>query len=103
MSGIFRPVNPGVVRYAIALASFGLCLRAEPPAIRLWPGSAPGERGGLGEEKDTTKPSDNKIAGRPVIRIGNVSEPSITVYRPPADRNRSEERRVGKEGRSRWS
>jgi acetyl esterase/lipase len=69
------------------LASLGLCLRAEPPAIRLWPGPAPGDKGGLGEEKDTTKPSDNLIAGRPVIRTGNVSDPTITVYRPPADRN----------------
>ena len=75
------------VRYAIALVSFGICLRAEPPAIRLWPGAAPGDNGGLGEEADTTKPSDNLIAGRPVIRTGNVSEPTITVYRPPADRN----------------
>jgi acetyl esterase/lipase len=69
------------------LVSFGICLRAEPPAIRLWPGAAPGDNGGLGEEADTTKPSDNLIAGRPVIRTGNVSEPTITVYRPPADRN----------------
>jgi len=69
------------------LVSFGICLRAEPPQIRLWPGAAPGDNGGLGEEADTTKPSDNLIAGRPVIRTGNVSEPTITVYRPPADRN----------------
>ena len=69
------------------MVSFGICLRAEPPAIRLWPGAAPGDNGGLGEEADTTKPSDNLIAGRPVIRTGNVSEPTITVYRPPADRN----------------
>lgn len=69
------------------MVSFGICLRAEPPQIRLWPGAAPGDNGGLGEEADTTKPSDNLIAGRPVIRTGNVSEPTITVYRPPADRN----------------
>jgi acetyl esterase/lipase len=80
-------VTTSGVRYAIALVSFGICLRAEPPAIRLWPGAAPGDNGGLGEEADTTKPSDNLIAGRPVIRTGNVSEPTITVYRPPADRN----------------
>jgi len=80
-------VTTSGVRYAIALVSFGICLRAEPPQIRLWPGAAPGDNGGLGEEADTTKPSDNLIAGRPVIRTGNVSEPTITVYRPPADRN----------------
>jgi len=80
-------VTTSGVRYAIALVSFGICLRAEPPQIRLWPGAAPGDNGGLGEEADTTKPSDNLIAGRPVIRTGNVSEPTITMYRPPADRN----------------
>jgi len=72
---------------ALALTCFGFSLRADPPVIRLWPGAAPGDKGGLGEEADTTKPSDNLIAGRPVIRTGNVSVPTITVYSPPADRN----------------
>ena len=80
-------VTPAFVRHALALASFGLCLRAEPPAVRLWPGAAPGDNGGLGEEMDTTKPSDNLVAGKPVIRIGNVSEPTITVFDPPADKS----------------
>ena len=79
-------MTPAVFWYALALAGTGLCLGAEPP-IRLWPGAAPGEKGGLGEEQDTTKPSDNLVAGKPVIRIGNVSDPTITVYRPTADRN----------------
>ncbi|HXQ80039.1 MAG TPA: alpha/beta hydrolase [Opitutaceae bacterium] len=80
-------MTPAFVRHALALAGFGLCLRAEPPAIRLWPGAAPGDKGALVEERDTTKPSDHLVAGRPVIRTGNVSDPTITVYRPPADRN----------------
>jgi acetyl esterase/lipase len=69
------------------MTSIGLSLMADPPSIRLWPGNVPGDTGVLGDEADTTKPSDNLIAGRPVIRLGNVSEPTITVYRPPADRN----------------
>ncbi len=72
---------------ALALTCLGLSLRADPPVVRLWPGAAPGDEGTLGEEADTTKPSDNLIAGRPVVRIGNVSVPTITVYRAPADRN----------------
>jgi acetyl esterase/lipase len=79
-------VTTSVITCALALTSAGLCLGAEPP-IRLWPGAAPGDKGGLGEEKDTTKPSDNLIAGRPVIRLGDVSVPTITVYRAPSDRN----------------
>jgi acetyl esterase/lipase len=39
-------------------------------------------------ERDLTKPSDGLVAGQPVIRLGNVAKPSITVYRPPADTDR---------------
>src|SRR6266487_3966917 len=44
--------------------------------IELWPKGPPGEKGEKGEkgeEQDMTKPSDGLIAGRPVIRLGNVS------------------------------
>ena len=58
---------------------------AEPAkVIELWPGTAPGEKGDIGEEHDTTKPTDHSVAGQPVIRLGNVSKPTITIYRPPA-------------------
>jgi acetyl esterase/lipase len=80
-------VNPHVFRYALALLGAGLCLGAESPPIRLWTGAAPGEKGGLGPERDTTTPKDNLIAGRPVIRLGNVSDPTITVYRPDAGKD----------------
>jgi acetyl esterase/lipase len=64
-----------------------LCLRAEPRAVNLWPGAAPGEKGDIGEEHDTTTAADNLIAGRPVIRTGNVSTPTITVYPAPMEKN----------------
>ncbi len=54
-------------------------------AIAIWPGVAPGDKGKIGEEKDNTKPSDNKVGGKDVIRIGNVSNPAITIY--PAPKN----------------
>lgn len=50
--------------------------------MKLWPGIAPGDKGGLGQEIDTTTAKDNLIAGRPVIRLGNVSDPTIAVYPP---------------------
>ncbi|HYG35997.1 MAG TPA: alpha/beta hydrolase [Clostridia bacterium] len=52
--------------------------------IELWPGTVPGEKESVGEERDMTKPTDNLVAGKPVIRLGNVSKPTITIYRPPA-------------------
>lgn len=51
--------------------------------IALWPGAAPGDTGDLGVEHDTTK-ADEDPPGRRVIRLGNVSRPTVTVYRPGA-------------------
>jgi acetyl esterase/lipase len=53
-----------------------------PKVIELWPGTAPGDKGGIGEEHDTTKPTDGLVAGKPVVRLGNVSKPTLTLYRP---------------------
>src|SRR5581483_674707 len=69
----------------VALAFTTTLFAAEP--IRLWPRGAPGEKGGLGPERDTSKPNDGLVAGKPVIRLGNVGDPTITVYAPSAEKN----------------
>jgi acetyl esterase/lipase len=79
-------MNPPAFRSALALLATGACLGAEPRAVNLWQGAAPGDRGDIGEEHDTTTPKDQLIAGKPVIRTGNVSVPTITVYAAPADK-----------------
>ncbi len=58
---------------------------SEPMA--LWPNGAPGETGDIGAERDMTKPDDGLVAGKRVIRIGNVSAPTLTLYRPPPDKD----------------
>jgi acetyl esterase/lipase len=55
--------------------------------IPLWPGVAPGEKGDIGEEHDTTKPDPKVPKEKYIIRLGNVSKPTLTVFRPPADKN----------------
>jgi len=55
--------------------------------IPLWPGTAPGEAGDIGEEKDTTKPGQDGPKEKYIIRLGNVTKPTITVFRPPADKD----------------
>jgi acetyl esterase/lipase len=60
---------------------FGLTASASEP-MALWPKGAPGEKGGIGVEKDTTKPGDGLIGGKRVVRLGNVSIPTLTLYRP---------------------
>ena len=53
--------------------------------LRLWPGTAPGEQPNQPPEADTTTAKDNLIAGRPLIRLGNVSVPTITIYKPKGE------------------
>ena len=48
----------------------------------LWPHGAPGAQASTSTEVDTTTASDRLVAGRPVIRLGNVSTPTLTVYAP---------------------
>ena len=42
----------------------------------------PGRVTAQGEEADTSTAESNQVAGKPVIRLGNVSEPTLTVYAP---------------------
>jgi acetyl esterase/lipase len=53
----------------------------------VWPERPPGDNPDLPPEADTTKPGDNLIAGRPVIRLGNVSTPTISVFRPAPEKD----------------
>ena len=50
--------------------------------IKIWPNSAPGAPASSEPELDMTNPTDNLVAGKPLIRLGNVSVPTITVYSP---------------------
>lgn len=74
----------------LILCTFCLVTRlsaADAPPIDLWPGAVPGEKGDVGEEKDTTKPADGLVAGKRVVRIGNVSKPTMTFHRPPKEKD----------------
>ncbi len=55
--------------------------------LALWPAAAPGEKGDLPSEADTTKPTDGLVAGKRVMRIGNVSQPTLTIFSPPKDQD----------------
>jgi acetyl esterase/lipase len=54
--------------------------------LPVWPQSPPGAQPNAGPEIDTTTAKDNLIAGKPLIRLGNVSAPTLTRY-APASRN----------------
>jgi acetyl esterase/lipase len=50
--------------------------------IALWPRGAPGAQPSSAAEVDTTTAKDPLIAGKPLIRLGNVSTPTLTLYSP---------------------
>jgi acetyl esterase/lipase len=75
-----------------AVVAFSASLFAQKPAwqppsghltLNLWPHGAPGARPNSGSEVDTTTTKDTQIAGKPVVRLGNVSTPTLTIYAPP--------------------
>jgi acetyl esterase/lipase len=58
----------------------------KPIALDVWPGTPPGETKATGQEKDTTGPEGGLVAGKRVIRLTNVSKPTLTVYRPAKEK-----------------
>jgi acetyl esterase/lipase len=60
----------------------GLAVAGESLVIDLWPGHPPGEVRSPAPEVDTSTAESRMVAGKPVIRIGNVSVPQITVFKP---------------------
>jgi acetyl esterase/lipase len=69
-----RIALPATLLLAIVTAA-----AAEAP-IPLWPNGVPGPKFAPGPEHDATTAKDNLVAGKPVIRLGNVTEPSLTFY-----------------------
>src|SRR4051812_25642686 len=54
---------------------------AEPTVVPLWPGTAPGEKADApAETRDQPRPGDD------TIRVTNVTKPTMTIYRAPADK-----------------
>src|SRR5258708_37810266 len=74
-----------------AFAAPSISFLAQSPAWRpapghlpfpLWPGAAPGAPANPPAEVDTTTAKDKLISGRPLVRLGNISSPTLTVYSP---------------------
>ena len=49
--------------------------------VPIWPGAAPDAQPVAGPEVATTD-KDFLVAGRPVVGVGQVSQPTMTVYSP---------------------
>jgi len=79
-----------LVSFAVVAALSSVLIAQNPawqPApghltLALWPHGAPGASPNAAAEADLTTAQDKAIAGRAVIRLGNVSTPTLTVYSP---------------------
>ncbi len=72
--------------FSLLIASTALA--DKPTVLKLWPGTPPGDENvKLGEEKDFTKPTDRLIAGRRIIKLGNVTSPEIHIYKPAKEKD----------------
>jgi acetyl esterase/lipase len=74
-----------------AVLTASTCLFAQAPALPpgsdhptlpLWPKVAPGAQTATGPEGDATTEKDGTPGGKRVIRMGNVSTPTLTLYAP---------------------
>lgn len=84
MTDAFLWSLPGLLSCLLCLS--GVAAAAEPgEVIDLWPDTPPGPARDIGPERDTSDANSRKVAGRAVIRLGNVSTPQAHVYLPPVD------------------
>jgi acetyl esterase/lipase len=92
----FRMLKGMRYRVLLLVLVAGICSnvfaqrRAWPPSpshttLPLWPHGAPGAQPNPAAEIDTTTAKDRLVADKPVIRIGNVSVPTLTLYTPTAE------------------
>lgn len=81
----------GVIGTAVVLVASSTALWAQgsgwPPSadhltMPLWPHTAPGEPANLPPEADLNADKSATAGGRPYIRLGNISTPTLTLYKP---------------------
>jgi acetyl esterase/lipase len=72
---------------AISLLGIPQLTHGERPdhVITLWPNNPPGQKMDVGPERDFTKDTDDLIAGRRIIKLGNVTSPEAHVFLPPVN------------------
>ena len=83
MKSTLASLLAGVLVALVSSNVFGAAI----PVFPVWPDKVPGETNSMGEEKDMSKPGEGLVAGKPLIRLGNVSKPTITLYRAPKEKD----------------
>jgi acetyl esterase/lipase len=70
---------------SLAAQSSGWPPGPERTTLKVWPQTPPGAQANPAPEADMTTAKDNLIAGKPLVRLGNVSTPTLTLYTPSAN------------------
>jgi acetyl esterase/lipase len=74
------------ILFATALLTAATLAPAQQITLPLWPQGSPEKLDITGPERETTTPSDHLVAGRPVSRLTDVSQPTLAVYKAKAAR-----------------
>ena len=80
---VYRIAFWALLSSSIFLASNGA---AEPTVVNIWPGKAPGETKELPPEQNLWKAEDKFVGDRPIIKLTNVSIPTLTIFRPAEEK-----------------
>ena len=75
------------MKFFLLLCWSALFCSAAPLVLNLWPATPPGDTATLPPEADLTKDTDPLIAGRRIIKTGNVTTPQLAVYRPTKEKD----------------
>src|SRR5271170_2012635 len=67
--------------------SSGWPVGAGHAVVTLWPKGAPGPDMTRGRERNTSTAKDPSIAGKTLVRLGNVSVPTLTLFEPKGGSN----------------
>ncbi len=76
----------GLLFFFASLGARSLSAAETPIVLNVWPATPPGDTATLAPEADLTKDSDKLIAGRRIIKLGNVTTPQLAVYRPAPEK-----------------
>ena len=74
--------NRSVAALLLACVAIAAASAAEPITWNLWPGQPPDDQAQLGPEFDRTGADGRLVAGRRVIRLTNVSVPTVAIFKP---------------------
>ena len=84
-----HPIASALVMFVSLIVAW-TALAAEPLVVELWPGKVPDENGNIGAERVRMSPKlDRKQVEitEPTRMITDVTKPTITIYRPAAEKN----------------